>query len=185
MSLGSLDQANSRYALLDEALDRLNQRAQSDPLDQRYLDINLVKLGETKAQARQSIATAVAKAKTRIRHLCLIDLCGEFEARAIEWIETAIGESRRVVNKHYSINLLKDIKERLVKEPEHFGSFDSILKLVEGKISAPDMSALHRLREQRNRSAHGMDLDLEPNISITEARQMLEKLMDRLESTLP
>ena len=173
-----VDDALVRHALLRRSVERMGQRANSNPLDAQFIELGVVKRGDTSQEARNELNAAFGELLSRIDHLTLIDVCGAFEAHFLKWISTAIGESRRVISTHYNIEVMKDLKERFIRDRNSFDSLDSIVKLVEGKVSADVLGKLEKLRNQRNRSAHGEALDKPPSVSVSEAGNLLSEILE-------
>jgi hypothetical protein len=177
--MAAIDDVLVRYGLLKDALKSWRLRAWANPVDPSLIERGVVKRGDTVARAKQRIELAFQQLDARSDHLTIIELCGVFETTFLSWIGSAIGESRRVIDKHYDLAILADLKAKLIRERSSFASLDSLFRFLEGKTEPEVLIELARVRDQRNRSAHGDGLDVPPVVTVEEAHAVLNRILIR------
>ncbi len=150
------------------------------PLSEENLRLGLIEAGDPKQKAEAKIEARISETRERLWVLSLLDMCMAFETECRLRMPTAVGEAERVVRKHYDVRIMAQFKNQLLRRPDDFGSLDALFKIVEQHVPGPASERLLRLRKQRNRAAHGQNRTQEDDVSLEEARDLLNSVLDLL-----
>jgi hypothetical protein len=172
-----IDKAYYRYTVLSGILERTRQRALANPMDQRNVDLGLTEAGRKKVEVEQDISEVFEDLTNLVNHLGILDMAAAFENYFRARLSTAIGEARRVVGKHYGIEILRRDRERLVRDPDDLQGLANITSLIDGHLSAEVAATLGQIREDRNRFTHGTNIRVPPNTTTKQTRETLNEIM--------
>lgn len=175
-----VDDAFTRHSQLVRFTDRAMEAAIRQPASEYNRESGLIADTDRADAARAKLTYAFRDMRLRIEYLGFLDLCASFEDEFRRRAGTAIGEARKNVREHYSIPLLRSLRERLVKEAKSFDSLASIFIAVEGLISPQMQAELGAVREQRNRLSHGTNLRQPLKVTVERTRELLNELIDVL-----
>jgi hypothetical protein len=178
--VSGVDDAYRRYIYLTDALARPHRSSISAPLSEENLRLGLIEAGDRRREAETKIESRLSETRERVLTLSLLDMCMAFETECRSRIPTAVGEAERVVRKHYGVRIMAQFKSQLLRRPDDFGSLDALFKIVEQHVSGPASERLSRLRKQRNRAAHGQSRTQEDDVTLEEARDLLNSVLDLL-----
>jgi hypothetical protein len=169
--------AYARYERIRKTVVSARDRALSQPASSRNIEAGYVARGDTSDSARRKLQIIFDEMQQSIEYLGFLEVCAAFEDAFRKRAATAVGEVRRVVDQHYELNVLNGLKARFVREPLSFESLASIFAFLDGLVSTDMGNALKLIREERNRIAHGSDLQQPIRVTVREAADLLNELI--------
>lgn len=172
-----VDEAYQRYFYLTDALGRLVRSAVSKPISDENLRLGLIEAGDTPSDAKAKIIQRLDYTRDRVAELALVDMCAAFENDCRKRIPTAIGEARRVLDKHYNVRTMSQLRKQLVRQAEDFGTLETIFRLVEPYMSSESAVRLRSLRDARNRAAHCSASLRSLPLQLEDARDLLNNVL--------
>jgi hypothetical protein len=173
-----VDEAYQRHCRLRAILDAARRTALNQPVSQRNRDLGLIGPEDKTETARSSLEAAFDQMGRQIERAGILDLCAVFEEAFRQRVTTAVGEARRVVDAHYSVQTLQRLRRRLVREPGSFASLASIFEAVDGLISKELANGLRQLQDERNNIAHRPLPDKPSGFLLDDARELLNEVID-------
>jgi len=150
------------------------ERAHTDPLGQRYVEIGITAPGDRHAEARRKIEEAFADLDGLVNHLAILDMAAAFEMFFSSRLGTTIGEARKSIRASPAIGVAW--AENLVGKA---GDFEG-LSGIEGLMGLADKAQLRSIKTDRNRFAHGTDLRDPPTSDSELVRTILNDLISRI-----
>ena len=147
-----LHAANSRARMLSRIVAHARKRAIDNPRDNFVTQI----LDPGEQQSREHLIEIFDDLQTAIERLTLIDVCAAFEYQFRLYVQTAIGEAKKAVNKGYAIKLFTCAKARLIYDHEEFRGLGRPFEFVRGFAEKQQADQLTMLKEARNIAAHGL-----------------------------
>ncbi|MBV9218172.1 MAG: hypothetical protein JOY94_02055 [Methylobacteriaceae bacterium] len=99
-----------------------------------------------------------------VSYLTILDISASFEVAFREELKNAVGEARKAARNNYDIDTLSRVRESLVHNIEFYGGFGGIESLLKAHLDDTLVASLKAIRENRNRFAHGTDVEIAPTI---------------------
>jgi hypothetical protein len=170
-----IDKAFERCRLLARLIDLEYQRARGTPTAKRYIDLGVIRQEDKIEEAREQIKQAFDELVALINHLTILDMAAALEHLFKARITTAVGEARKALRTKYRGRRALAAREKLVREIDDFEGLSDITKLISSDLSGEMQQLLDKVRENRNRFAHGTDLRNPPTILSEDARAALNE----------
>lgn len=176
-----VDQAYKRCSLLARLVEAEYKRARSNPTDDRYVTLGVIEPWERKERttALRQIEVTFGELVALVDHLTILDMAASFERSFNARIATAVGAARKTLRQKYGPSALAG-REGLVRNGDDFQGLGSIANLINAALSGEVTEKLAKVRENRNRFAHGTDLSVPPTILQEDARGALNEAVGLL-----
>ena len=176
----SVDQAFERCRLLARLIEMEYERARANPTIQRYIDLGIIQRGDKIGEARKQIDQVFGDLIALVDHLIILDMAAALERVFKLRIATAVGEARKTLRAGHR-SLVLAAREKLVREADDFEGLSDITKLIGADLSGEMQQLLEKVRENRNRFAHGTDVRNVPTILGEDARAALNEAVALLQ----
>lgn len=178
-NLTPIDEAFERCRLLASLVDLEYRRARANPNDKRYVELGILAQGMEKRNALKRIESTFDDLAALVEHLAILDMAAGLEKLFRLRIATAVGEARKTLREKFGESTLAR-RERLVREADDFQGFKEIIQFLSSDLSAETQQILDKVRENRNRFAHGTNIRNPSTIPKEEARTALNYVVDLL-----
>lgn len=175
-----LEAAYQRSSLMIALLQAIRDDALKDPTRNRWKDLGLVEVGDTKSEAFNKITSAFEEILNLLNHVRIVDLTASFELLARQRMDNHLGEARKALSGSAKKRLLPVFHERLALGSGDFGGLNDYIHLLDGHLSKEVVAALKVIREARNAYAHGTDLGTPPKVSADQTLANLSAARDLL-----
>jgi hypothetical protein len=140
----------------------------------RYKKLGIIQDGDKKADAVKRIEEAFSDLTGLVDHLTILDMATALEKSFSERITTAIGEARKALNEKFHASSLA-ARENMVRDGASFEGLNEIVALISASLSGEIRDTLDKVRQNRNRFAHGTDLRTPPTVLSDDARAALNE----------
>jgi hypothetical protein len=176
-----IDRAFARCHLLALIIQSEYVRATANPTNSRYDEsgFGVTKVGDTREVALPKIRQAFDDLVALVEHVTILDMAAALEELFKSRIATAIGAGRKTLREQHRGDALA-ARAGLVHDVDDFQGLAEIAKLIAADLSPETQGLLNKVREDRNRFAHGTDLRLLPSVQKDEARAALNEAVDLL-----
>ena len=169
-----VDKAFERCRLLAELVKLEYERARANPTQDRYVKLGVIREGDTRGEAVKKIEDAFSDLTSLVDHLTILDMAAALEKSFSQRITTAIGEARKTLNQKFHASTLA-ARENLIRDSASFEGLREIVALISAGLSGEIQEMLSKVRENRNRFAHGTDLRNPPTVLKDDARNALNE----------
>lgn len=173
-----LEAAYQRSSRVIALLQASRDDALSNPMRDRWKDLGLVDVGDSKAQATQKITAAFEEMLSLLNHVRILDLTACFEHLARQRMANHVGEARKALSESAKKDRLPVFHSRLARTPESFGRLNEYIDLLDGHLSKEVVDALKLIRHARNTYAHGTDVQTPPAVDAEETLANLSAARD-------
>ncbi len=152
----------------------------ANPLHHRNVELGLIVEGDDKKTASRKIVDTFDSIDDLVAHVAVIDMAAAFELLFRARLGTAIGEARKRLSENYSIDTMFAFREDLVRGAADLQGLGEIGKFVRKNLSDETADAFQRIKDPRNRFAHGTDIGNVPAIQRGEIRDTLNRMAEPL-----
>ena len=167
--MSSVDLAYGLCSKLNAIVDKTAREAEANPTDRKWIALGITEAGQKPVDARRAIEQTFRSLSALVRHLTLLYIASEFEGSARAKLARHVGEGRGALRVKIKAGEMPIFSERLIRSPDDYESLALVSSLLEGHLAGEFKATLNRLRQDRNRFAHGTDIAVPPETDVEEA----------------